>query len=258
MTRWMLDCTASWSTPWRFLPFFRSRRCLRPSAVYPSAWMRTCPPGPALAAGEGDGRRIVRTGPSGAPARAGAGAGLDSECASTSASTSGSASGAVSASAAVCASAAGASGSSSVSGSSCSASTSKGSPPSSPSIAVHGLRLLRLLRLFAGLRLDRLLAFPTGCGLGTLRLRRRLLRLRLDHLGPPASATAARARGGLLQGRADRVRGVRVTRSALALHLGEHLGHLPVRDHRVLVGHGNPHLPQERDQRVGFDPKIIG
>ena len=68
MTRAMFSCTASWSTRrLPFLPFLASgfrpgavglvvgagaEPLRRPSGVKPSAWMRTVPPGAALAAGE--------------------------------------------------------------------------------------------------------------------------------------------------------------------------------------------------------------
>ena len=48
-----------------------------------------------------------------------------------------------------------------------------------------------------------------------------------------------------------------MTGPALPLHLREDLGHLPIRDRRVFVGHGNAHVPKERDQRIGFDPKVV-
>ncbi len=134
----MFSCTASWSTPSRRLPFLRSRRCRRPSGVYPSAWMRTCPPGPALAAGAGVGRRMVRTGPSGCPARAGAGRSwsASSSRASSTASTA-SDSRSSSAAASMGSSSSSASSASGSSPSSASASTSSGSSsaPSSASAA---------------------------------------------------------------------------------------------------------------------------
>src|SRR5690606_15856967 len=71
------------------------------------------------------------------------------------------------------------------------------------------------------------------------------------------SATPARAGRRFLEGGTNRRGRVLVTRPALALHFGQYLGLLTVRDGRLLVGDGDAHLPEQRDQRVGFDPEVF-
>ena len=48
-----------------------------------------------------------------------------------------------------------------------------------------------------------------------------------------------------------------MTRPTLSLHFRENLGRLPIRNRRFLIRHGNAHVPEERDQRIGLDVQVV-
>src|SRR5690606_23320368 len=116
--------------------------------------------------------------------------------------------------------------------------------------------LLRLLDVRLGHGRGGSLVDLGGLGLGGLLgpfLGGRL-RLGLAATPPPAAHTA---RGRLLEGGTNGFGRVLVTRPALALHLGQDLGLLTVRDGSARVRDRNSHLPEQRDERVGLDPQVF-